>query len=261
MKTIVVTGSTRGIGFGLADEFLKLGTNVVVSGRSQASVETAVERLIKVHGESRVLGVPCDVSRPGEVQALWDSAVKRFSSVEVWINNAGLSSPRSPFWLQSPARAREVVETNLIGVMNGCQVALNGMLAQGRGHIWNMEGFGSGGQKAEGMAIYGATKRAVTYFTEALLKDTMGKNVSVSFLSPGIVVTDLLKDDYKDAPEAWEKAKRIFNILGDRVETVTPFLARRVLETEKTGSRVAWLTTGKAFFRFMTAFRKRDIFI
>ena len=260
MKTIVVTGSTRGIGFGLVDDFLKLGTNVVVSGRTPASVKTAVERLIKAHGESRILGVPCDVSRPEEVQALWDAAVKRFSSVDVWINNAGLSSPRLPFWLQSPIRARAVVETNLIGVMNGCQVALNGMLAQGQGHIWNMEGFGSGGQKAEGIAIYGATKRAVTYFTEALLKDTKGKNVGVSFLSPGIVVTDLLKDDYKDAPEAWEKAKKFFNILGDKVETVTPFLAKGVLETEKTGSRVAWLTTGKAFFRFMTAFRKRDIF-
>ena len=60
-------------------------------------------------------------------------------------------------------------------------------------------------------------------------------------------------DDYDGQPEAFEKAKKIFNILGDRVETVTPWLADRVLAAQKSGTRVAWLTKPKAFGRFATA--------
>ena len=108
-----------------------------------------------------------------------------------------------------------------------------------------MEGFGSGGQKQPGMTTYGATKRAVTYLTESLVKETKGSPVKVGFLSPGIVATDLLVDDYDGQPEAFEKARKIFNILGDRVETVTPWLADRLLAAEKHGARVAWLTAAQ----------------
>ena len=111
------------------------------------------------------------------------------------------------------------------------------------------------------MAAYGASKRAVTYLTETMVKETKDSNVKVGFLSPGIVATDLLMDDYDGQPEAFEKARKIFNILGDRVETVTPWLADRVLAAQKSGTRVAWLTKPKAFARFATAgFKKRDIF-
>jgi hypothetical protein len=86
-------------------------------------------------------------------------------------------------------------------------------------------------------------------------------NVQVNVLSPGIVVTDLLIGDYDTATPEWEKAKKIFNILGDKVETVTPWLVNGVLKAQKNGARVEWLTTGKAFRRFMTAgFNKRDLF-
>jgi hypothetical protein len=85
----------------------------------------------------------------------------------------------------------------------------------------------------------------------------------VCWLSPGIVATDLLVGDYDGQPEALAKAQRIFNILGDRVETVTPWLVDGVLKTSKSGARVAWLTRPKAAGRFFGAFvlqRKRDIF-
>ena len=208
-------------------------------------------------------GVPADVTDRASVQALWDHALATFGRVDVWINNAGLSSPRLPL-PDVPADAVDaVVATNVVGAMNGCAVALAGLAGQSDGGwVWNMEGFGSGGQKQPGMAVYGASKRAVTYLTESLVKEARGGSVKVGFLSPGIVATDLLVDDYEGQPEAFEKARKIFNILGDRVETVTPWLAERVLAADKNGARVAWLTTPKAMGRFMAAgFRKRDIFL
>lgn len=122
-----------------------------------------------------------------------------------------------------------------------------------------MDGFGSNGRHLDGMSIYGTSKRAVNHFTRALIKETSGTNVKVSHLSPGMVVTDLLIGDY-ETPEDLERAKRIFNILADKVETVTPWLADQILANNKSGANIAWLTTPKIAMRFMTApFNKRNV--
>jgi NAD(P)-dependent dehydrogenase (short-subunit alcohol dehydrogenase family) len=260
-RVVVVTGSTRGIGRGLAQELLKRGARVVVSGRSQESVDKALAAL---GAGDRAVGVPADVSKGDDHQRLWDRAVEAFGRVDIWVNNAGISLVRKPVWEQSPADLQAIVDTNLVGVMHGTSVAVRGMLAQGgRGMVWNMEGFGSGGQKSDGLAPYGSTKRAVTYFTDCVTKDLEGMPVGVAHLSPGIVVTDLLVDDYEGQPEKFEKAKKFFNILGDQVETVTPYLADGILAEHKSGDRVAWLTTPKASGRFFKRFvlqQKRDLF-
>lgn len=74
MKTVVITGSTRGIGHGLADAFLSLGCAVVVSGRTEEGVATAVETLASKHGQNNLIGIPCDVIDETQLQALWDTA-------------------------------------------------------------------------------------------------------------------------------------------------------------------------------------------
>lgn len=260
MKTVVVTGSTRGIGRGLANAFLARGCNVVVAGRAATAVERVVAELNSRH-PGRVAGTDCDITKVEDLEALWRTACARFSRVDVWINNAGMSIHRAPLHESRPADLDAIVATNLGGVLLANRVVIAGMLKQGHGQIWNMEGFGSDGATQPGMAAYGATKRAVHYLNRALQKELRGTPVQVCTLSPGIVVTDLLVGDYDPGSEAWTKAKRIFNILGDTVETVTPWLADRVLASKKPGAKVAWLTPGKAFGRFLTAtWRKRDLF-
>jgi short-subunit dehydrogenase len=112
-----------------------------------------------------------------------------------------------------------------------------------------------------GMAAYGATKRAVNYLNKALRKDTAGINIQVCTLSPGMVVTDLLIGEYDTSSEEWQKVKRMFNILADTVDTVTPWLVDGVLKADKDGAKVEWLTNGKVMGRFLTAaFKKRDLF-
>ena len=109
--------------------------------------------------------------------------------------------------------------------------------------------------------MYGCTKAAIRYLNKALLHDAKGTAVQIGTLSPGIVLTGLWDELYEGQPERWEKAKKIVNILGDKVETVTPWLVERVLANTKNGARIAWLTPGKAASRFMAApFRKRDLF-
>ena len=261
MKVVIITGSTRGIGRGLAENFLASQCKVVVSGRQQGAVDTLVTELAQQYGEENVAGQACEVTDSEALQSLWDQAVSRFGRVDVWINNAGISIPRKNLADAEPGEIISIVNINLGGLLLASRIALRGMLAQGSGQIWNMEGFGSGGQVQPGMASYGATKRAVNYLNKALQKEVNGTGVQVCTLSPGIVVTDLLVGDYDVTSPEWEKSKRIFNILGDKVETVTPFLVAGILKADRSGAKVAWLTGGKAFSRFLTAsFRKRDLF-
>ncbi|MEL7208151.1 MAG: SDR family oxidoreductase [Actinomycetota bacterium] len=258
---VVVTGSTRGIGRGLANEFAARGCRVMVSGRSADTVDAAVAEIAESAGAENVAGQAADVTDAESLQGLWDAAVERWGEVDIWINNAGVSIMRKPLWEQDPDAIAGVIDTNVTGALLGSRVALAGMLDQGHGAVWNMEGFGSGNEAQPGMSAYGSSKRAVRYLTRALQKDIAGTGVQANSLSPGIVVTDLLVADYDHTSEEWARAKKIFNILGDKVETVTPWLAERVLASDKTGQRVAWLTRRKAFARFSTAaFRKRDLF-
>lgn len=260
-KRVIITGSTRGIGRGLAHEFTSRGARVVISGRHPETVQTTVAELAEIHGADRIRGQACDVTNAAQLNDLWSYAASELGGVDVWINNAGVSAPRGPLWTQSPAAVSAAVDTNLTGALLGSATAIRGMIEQGSGQLWNVEGFGSDNATQPGMAAYGSTKRAIRYLQKALVKETKDTPVQVCTMSPGIVVTDLLVGDYEIPSPEWDKARKIFNILGDDVATVTPWLVDQMLHTNKSGARVAWLTRGKAARRFMTgAGKKRDLF-
>lgn len=260
MKTIVITGSTRGIGMGMAREFLARGNKVMISGRSAASVEKALTELHSKYGDN-VAGQPCDVSSYEQLQALWDAAKATFGQVDIWINNAASILPMKNMTEQNPEAMRTLVDTNLTGIMYASQIVLNGMREQGSGHFYNMEGSGSDGRVSVGMTPYGSTKYALTFLTKSLMKEMKDSPVKISLLSPGIVITDMWSDLYSEEPERWERSKRFLNILGDKVETVASWLVTQILQNDKSGNKIAWLTTPKIMRRFLTAsFNKRDLF-
>ena len=262
MKNIIITGSTRGIGFGLADNFLRLGQRVVISGRSQESVDQALDKLAGKYPADRIKGKPCDMRIYQQVQELWRFGQDVFGSVEIWINNAGIAQSQTPFWELLPEQIEGLVSTNVIGAMYGAQVALKGFRGQGGGAFYNMEGLGSDGRQVEGLTLYGTSKRALNYLTDSLVNEVKGSQVIVGAVSPGMVLTDLILKQYEGrSPAEWESARRIFNILADRVETVTPYLAEKILANHKNGTRISWLGPGKILWRFLTAaISKRDLF-
>jgi len=261
MTAVVITGSTRGIGYGLSDAFLERGCSVTVSGRTQEAVDRAVESLRARHEESRVVGVACDVTDFDQVQALWDAAKAHWGRVDIWLNNAGIAHAQTPLQEQSPEEMAAVVETNVIGAMHGAKVAITGMLAQRSGSIYNMEGLGSDGRRIEGLTAYGTSKAALAYLTDAMVEEVKDTPVIAGAIRPGMVATDMLMGQYRNEPERWEEAKRIFEILADRVETVAPWIADRVLANKKNGARIRWLSRGKVMGRFLTApLVRRDVF-
>lgn len=259
-RVVVVTGGTRGIGLGLAKSFLDKGCKVVICGRSEGSVQGALEELSAL---GDVHGLPCDVTDPDQVQALWDGAVERFGRVDIWINNAGVMHALVDFIDGSTEEIRQVVDVNLLGTLYGTHVAMRGMRDQeGGGAVYVMEGLGSDGKTRALHTLYGTSKVAVRYLFKALVDEAADTPVRIGSISPGIVVTDLLTAVYEDRPvEEFDRVKKIFNILADRVDTVAPWIVEQVLEAKNNGATITWLTGFTAFGRFMTApFNKRDLF-
>jgi short-subunit dehydrogenase len=125
-----------------------------------------------------------------------------------------------------------------------------------------MEGYGSrdSGRLVNGLALYGTTKAALAFLDTSLIEEVKGTPVIVGRLLPGMVVTDLLLNQRSGDPAEWERSKRVFNILADRVETVTPWLANQVLANQKNGVRISWTSGMKIMLRFLTApFTRRKV--
>jgi len=260
-KKIVITGSSRGIGFGLAQAFLEKNCAVSVSGKSKASTNIATEQLREKFSSDKIFGYPCDVRDQNQVQALWDATIDNYDNVDIWINNAGVSGSTIEIWKINPEETENVVVTNLLGAVYGSQVAIKGMLNQGFGSIYNLEGAGSDGRMHKGTNLYGTTKYGLKFLTDALAKELDNTPITIGALRPGMVITDLVLNNYINKPEEWKKVERIFYFIADRVEVVAPWLTDRILKNKKNGARINYCPTWKLLIRILTSpFVKRDVF-
>ncbi|CAI9770449.1 unnamed protein product [Fraxinus pennsylvanica] len=167
---VLITGSTKGIGYALAKEFLKANDNVVICSRSDERVQSALERLQVESGKQHVWGTKCDVRNGDDVKKLVAFAQEKLKYIDIWINNAGSNAySYKPLIEASDEDLVEVVSTNTLGLMICCREAIKMMLNQPRGgHIFNIDGAGSDGRPTPRFAAYGATKRSVAmhYFAK-----------------------------------------------------------------------------------------------
>jgi len=132
------------------------------------------------------------------------------------------------------------------------------MIAQGHGHIFNMEGMGSDGKRTYANSlVYTTSKAAIPMIQRTLLLETKDLTVPVGIhdLSPGMVLTDLL---LKDKPDA--SLTKVFNILAEKPETVADNLVPRIRAVKGTGKRIDFLSGFKVMKRFMTAKKYKNRF-
>lgn len=248
-KTAIITGSTRGLGRGFAQELARRGYGVCVTAQSgEDSARVAAEIA------PDAIGIACDVSDPGAVAALWDSAVKQFGRVDLWINNAGLALT-GPDLADLPSQDfRAMLAINLLGAMHGCQTAHRGMSAQGSGRIYNVLGAGADGSPVPRMVGYATTKRALQYMTQSFAQETLGGPVLVGAISPGLVMTEgFLREHARMVPgPARDARERWVNVIGDHVETIATWACDLFAADHAHGAEFAWLTSEKI------AARQRD---
>ena len=199
-RVAVVTGSSKGIGYAIAEAMVDAGADVVVSARNEAEVQTAAERL-GGRGGGRALGVPCDVRRAEDVQRLIGRAVEAFGGLDILVNNAGVGA-FAPIDELSAERWKQVLETNLDGVFYGCQAAVPHLEQRGGGWIINV-GSLAGKNPMPGGTAYNASKFGLLGFSEALMLDVRDRGIRVTCLMPGSVAT-YFNDHTPSEADAWK---------------------------------------------------------
>lgn len=265
MKTVVITGSARGLGFEMAKLFKKNNLNVVISDVNEENLQKAINTLNEIKSESKAEACKCNVTSTEDINTLIKFAIDKFGSIDIWINNAGVNQPEKAIWELTEDEINFIIDVDLKGAINGSRLVMQEMIKQKSGAIYNIEGYGSNDATMLGLSIYGTSKRAVTYFTEALAKENEVRNtgIIVGKLSPGIMITDFIVNAVGDKEKITlsEKTKKVYNILGDYPDVVADFLVKGMLNNKKNNAKIEWLTNRKAAWRFMTsAFNKRDFF-
>ena len=191
-KVVVITGSTRGIGRSIALACAREGASVVISSRSpEAVLETVSEMKAQNYAAA---GITCDTTVSGALEGLLRFAISTFGKVDVWINNAGLSSGYRPLDEMNPEEISQVVATNVTALAVGCSIVIPWMRAHGGGIVINMSGRGGKGEASPWTALYAATKAAVTSLTRSLAAENRSSNISIHAVIPGMVATDFYKD-------------------------------------------------------------------
>ena len=265
MKTVVITGSARGLGLEMAKVFRQNNVNVMISDLKEENLIKAKEQLQTIQSNAKVEYCVCNVTCSKDLQSLVTYTKDTFGQIDIWINNAGVNQPDKAIWELSEQEINLVFDVDLKGAVMGSKIAMEYLLQQGHGAIYNLEGYGSNDAMMLGLSVYGTSKRAMTYFTQALAKEveTRNSNILVGRLSPGIMITDFITNALGNQQkiELPEKTKKVYNILGDYPDVVAKFLVESMLKNTKNNAHLEWLTSKKAAWRFMTAaFNKRDFF-
>jgi len=264
MKTVVITGSARGLGLEMAKCFRHKNFNVVISDLFKKDLENAKRELLKVKGTGDIDYFVCDITRESDISNLIDGVIKKYKVIDFWINNAGVNQPDKMIWELSSEEIDRMLNIDLKGTMIASKLIAKVMIEQNSGSIYNVEGHGSNDAIIPGLSVYGTAKRGVTYFTTALAKEMEKINVDVMVgrLSPGIMITDFLVNSFRNNKmKLSDKNKKVYNILGDKPDVVAKYLVNKMVVNTNNNVKINWLNNGKAAFRFMTCmFNKRDFF-
>lgn len=198
-KTVIVTGASRGIGRAIAETFANNGCNVVINYKTSEKEATLLKDELCAKGMFCEI-FKADVADYGEARALVEFAAERYGSVDVLVNNAGISQIKL-FTDITPEDWSNMVSTNLTGVFNCSQWAVKEMLKNHRGCIINVSSmWGQVGASCE--VHYSAVKAGVIGMTKALAKELGLSGIRVNCISPGVIMTDTMKGFSADELEA-----------------------------------------------------------
>ena len=189
MKTIVITGASRGIGAEIVRAFAEKGNNIVINyNKSEAKAQKLAEDSISLGAQ--VLVQKADVSKPEEVKLLFQKTVEVFGKVDVLVCNAGISISNLLMDM-SDEDIQSLVQTNLVSAIYCAREASKIMIQNEWGRIVNISSiWGVVGASVE--SVYSATKAGIIGFSKAIAKELGRSNITVNVVAPGAIKTDML---------------------------------------------------------------------
>jgi NAD(P)-dependent dehydrogenase (short-subunit alcohol dehydrogenase family) len=252
-RTVVVTGSTRGIGRAIAQACAAAGHRVVVSSRKPDAVQRAVADIAAAGGQ--VEGIPADVSSQADLEALLGFTLERFGEPDMWVNNAGISLGYKPIDESPPEDIRRIVDINLTGTALATALVIPRLRVHG-GQVLNLTGRGYDGQGTPFTAMYSATKIAILSLTRSVAAENKRYPVSVNALLPGMVATDFYNDidvspRMGEASQNWRYALDAFGVPAEDVGAkVVEILGKEPgLETGKVYSLMTPVRTARGIVK------------
>jgi NAD(P)-dependent dehydrogenase (short-subunit alcohol dehydrogenase family) len=198
-KTALVTGGTKGIGFGIAAEMVKAGMRVAITGRTAAAVESAAAALRAIDS-GEVMGLVADVRDETAMEAAVEQLRGAWGSLDVLIANAGLGHFGS-IETMSQEQWRETMDVNLTGVFNSVKAAIPA-LKLSQGYIMTIASL-AGTNFFAGGAAYNASKFGLVGFTQAIMLDLRKYGIRVTTIMPGSVTSHFNNHEPSEA-DAWK---------------------------------------------------------
>lgn len=195
MKSALVTGGSKGIGYGIAEGLVREGYGVTITARTEKDVQEAAKRL----GEN-ALGVVCDVRDPEQVQGAVAKHVERFGGLDVLVANAGVGR-FAPVQDLTVEQWRQTIDTNLTGVFYSVKFAFPHLKAS-EGYVITISSL-AGKNPLAGGSAYNASKFGLNGFSEAAMLDLRPHGIKVSQVMPGSVAT-YFNDHKPDERDAWK---------------------------------------------------------
>ena len=225
-KTVIVTVAASGIGKAVAQEFLEVGANVVISDMADQAPEMRAE-------EGKLLYVKTDVTNPAQVEAMVEKTKETFGTVDVLVNNAGINIPRLLVDKNDPKGQYELDEVvwdkvcnvNLKGVFFCAQAVGRVLTEKGEGVIINMSSE-SGLEGSEGQSVYAATKNAVNSLTRSWAKELGKQGVRVVGVAPGIMEATGLRTLSYESALAYTRGITVDDLRAGYAKTSTTPLGR-----------------------------------
>jgi NAD(P)-dependent dehydrogenase (short-subunit alcohol dehydrogenase family) len=201
VKTVVITGVTRGLGRAMLAEFDRLGHRVLGCGRSRAGIDAVRQEFGSGHWFDTV-----NVADDQQVQRWSRHVLAEFEPPDLLLNNAAIMNDVRPLWQVPAEEFAQVLDVNIKGVVNLIRNFVPAMAARGSGVIVNFSS-GWGRSTDPGVAPYCATKWAIEGLTQALAQE-LPTGLAALALNPGVINTDMLRQCWPEQARAFEDPPR-----------------------------------------------------